>query len=128
MKSNYGKHLSYPFRIAPDGRTSQVAFLGEHAREELIQLLLTNLGERVFLPEFGGDIRRLVFEPLDAATQGMTKTVITQAISNWLGHRITLEDLKVVIENTTIEIEISYKVTATGETKTMRFQRNGEQL
>jgi phage baseplate assembly protein W len=128
MKSNYGRHLSYPFRIAQDGRTSQVASLGEHVREELIQLLLTNLGERAFLPEFGGGIRRLVFEPLDEATQGMTKTLITQAISNWLGHRITLENLKVVIEDSKIEIEVSYRVTATGESKVMKFQRTGEQL
>jgi phage baseplate assembly protein W len=91
-----------------------------------MQLLLTNLGERAFLPEFGGGLRRLVFEPVSEASLGMTKSMVTQAISDWLGHRITLEDLRVQIENTTIEVEIQYRIAGTEDTRIMKFQRNGE--
>ncbi|ASC73030.1 hypothetical protein XM38_039920 [Halomicronema hongdechloris C2206] len=48
-----GRHLSFPFRIAADGRTAQVDTLEQHVRDELIQLILTNPGERLFLPELG---------------------------------------------------------------------------
>ena len=65
MRAPNGKHLSFPFRIGKDGRTAEVTTLEEHVRDELIQLLLTNLGERPFLVEFGGGLRRLVFEPAD---------------------------------------------------------------
>ena len=126
MTTGYGRHLSFPFRSGPDGRTAQVASLEEHVRDELIQLLLTNPGERAFLPEFGGGLRRLVFEPADEASQGMTKAAVTQAISNWLGHRITLEDLAVEVENSTIDVEIKYRIAGSEDSRVMRFQRNGE--
>ncbi len=126
MTSHYGRHLSFPFRIGTDGRTLQVTTLDEHVRDELIQLLLTNPGERAFVPEFGGGARRLIFEPADEASQGMTKAMIAQAISKWLGHRITLEDLAVQIENSIIQVEIRYRLAGTEDTRVIRFQRQGE--
>ncbi len=126
MTAENGRHLSFPFRVGADGRTVGVASIEEHVRDELIQLLLTNPGERAFLPEFGGGLRRLVFEPADEASRGMTKAAVTQAISNWLGHRITLEDLAVAVENATIDVEIKYRLAGTGDSRVMRFQRSGE--
>ena len=126
MTETDGRHLAFPFRIGSDGRTAQVSSFEEHVRDELMQLLLTNLGERAFLPEFGGGLRRLVFEPASEASLGMTKSMVTQAISDWLGHRITLEDLRVQIENTTIDVEIQYRIAGTEDTRIMKFQRNGE--
>ena len=90
-----------------------------------MQLLLTNLGERVNLPEFGGGVRRLVFENIDEASGGMTKAMLTQAISRWLGHRITLEDLTVKVENEKIEVDIKYRIAGTEDSRVMRFQRSG---
>ena len=126
MTTGNGRHLSFPFRIGNDGRSAQVATLEEHIHDELIQLLLTSPGERPFLPQFGGGVRRLVFEPAGEATRGMAKAQITQAITTWLGHRVTLEELSVVIENSTIEVEIKYRIAGTEESRTMRFQRTGE--
>ena len=94
--------------------------------DELIQLLLSNQAERAFLPEFGGGLRRLVFEPLDEATLGMTKAMITQAMSTWLGHRITVEDLMVEIENTILDVEIKFRIAGTEDSRVMRFQRISE--
>lgn len=125
MTEEYGRHLSFPFRIGGDGRTAQVSSLEDHVREELMQLLLTNPGERLFLPEFGGGVRRLVFESADEATAGITKASLTQAISRWLGHRIELEDLAVSVEHETIEVEIKYRIAGTEDTRVMRFQRSG---
>jgi len=125
MTSTNGNHLSFPFRIATDGRTAEVSTLEEHVRDELVQLLLTNPGERLFLPEFGGGVRRLIFENIDETTGAMTKALITQAISRWIGHRVTLEDLKVDIENETIEVDLKYRIAGTEDTRIIRFQRNG---
>jgi len=125
MTNSYGRHLSFPFHVGNDGRTAQVSSLEAHVRDELIQLILTNPGERPFLPEFGGGVRRLVFENSDETTAGVVKSVITQAISRWLGHRITLEDLQVTVENETIEVEIKYRIAGTEDTRVMRFERKG---
>ncbi len=88
-------------------------------------MILTDPGERAFLPEFGGGVRRLVFENAAEATAGMAKAVLTQAISRWLGHRITLEDLTVEVENDKLEVTIQYRIAGTGDTRVMRFQRSG---
>ncbi len=121
-------HLSFPFRISSNGRTAQVASLKEHVHDELIQLLLTNPGERAFLPEFGGGLRRLVFEPADPATKGITKAQVTQAIETWLGQRITLEHLTVEFDNSTISVDIKYRIAGTEDSRVMRFQRRGDEL
>ncbi len=123
MIPNNGRHLSFPFRIGSEGRMAQVSTLVQHVHDELIQLILTNLGERAFLPEFGGGVRRMVFENADPTTAGMTKAMLTQAITRWLGHRLTLEDLQVLIENERIEVEIKYRLAGSEDTRVMRFQR-----
>ena len=120
------KHLSFPFRIDSNGRSAQVPSLEAHDRDELIQLILTNPGERAFLPEFGGGVRRLVFENASETIAGVTKARITQAISRWLGQRVTLEDLQVTIDNSTLEIQIQYRIAGTKDSRIMKFQRNGE--
>jgi phage baseplate assembly protein W len=120
-----GRHLSFPFRIGSDGRTAQVATLEEHVRDELMQLILTNPGERAFLPEFGGGVRRLVFENISDTTAAMMKAVLTQAISRWLGQRITLEELMVETDNSTIMVDLSYRIAGTEDQRRIRFERKG---
>ena len=77
------------------------------------------------MPEFGGGVRRLVFENTDETTASMTKAMLTQAISSWLGHRITLEEVVVTVENERIEIDIRYRFAGTEDTRVMRFERQG---
>jgi phage baseplate assembly protein W len=126
MNPNAGRHLSFPFRVGEDGRTVQISTLEEHVRDELVQLLLTNPAERLFLPEFGGGVRRLVFEGADEATTGaMAKALITQNIRRWLGHRVSLDRLEVRVENETIEVEIVYRIAGTEDKRALRFQRSG---
>ncbi len=120
-----GKHLAFPFRIAPDGWTATVASLADHVRDELIQLVLTSPAERAFLPIFGGGVRRLVFEGISDTSAAMTKAMISQAISNWLGERITLEDLKVSTEETTIVVDLIYRIAGTSDRRRLRFERKG---
>lgn len=123
MTPSNGRHLSFPFRIGSDGRTVQVTSLEDHVRDELMQLILTNPGERAFLPEFGGGVRRLVFENISDTTAAMTKAMLTQAISRWLGQRITLEELIVQVDNTTIAVDLSYRIVGTEDSRRVRFER-----
>jgi hypothetical protein len=125
MRLVNGKHLAFPFRVAGDGRMTAVKTLDEHVRDEIVQLILTNPGERPFLVEFGGGVRRLVFEAADDATAAMAKAGITQAINRWLGHRVALEYVDVKIENSSIWVDIRYRLAGTEDTRILRFQRNG---
>ena len=125
MAQNYGRHLSFPFRIEKDGRTAQVDSLEKHVRDELIQLIMTNPGERLFLPEFGGGVRRLVVESADAATAAVARATLAQALTRWLGHRIEVEELRVEVENETILVDLKYRIAGSDDTRVMRFQRSG---
>lgn len=125
MKLQNGKHLSFPFRVGADGRMTTVKTLDEHIRDEIVQLLLTNPAERPFVIEFGGGVRRMVFESADETTAAVTKAVITRAITRWLGHRVKLEELIVTVADSTIEVDVKYRLTGTDDTRILRFQRKG---
>ncbi len=122
---NNGRHLAFPFRIGTDGRTATPADLPDHIRGEIIQLLLTAQGERPFLPSFGAGLRRLVFQRNDDATAGITKALVSQNLSRWLGQRITVELLDVSAEDSTLNVDLRYRIIATGEVISVRLQRQG---
>lgn len=126
MRLREGRHLSFPFRIDNDGRAAQVQTLEEHVRDELIQLILTNPGERLFLSEFGGGARRLVFENIGEIEAGVIKAKMSQAIASWLGERLAIEDLTISVESGLIEVEIKYRILGTEDTRVVKFQRAGE--
>lgn len=52
-------------------------------KSDLLSLLLTTPGERVFLPDFGTPLKRLIFEQNDAVLETMAKNMIADAISMW---------------------------------------------
>jgi len=89
----FGRGLSFPPRLGRDG-----AFAWsegpENIREAIRVLLLTETGERVRRPEFGGDLRRLLFEPNTATTRRTIRDRIEQTLSTW-EPRITLDAVEV---------------------------------
>lgn len=116
--------MAFPFHIGPDGRTATPASLDEHVRGEIIQLLLTNPGERPFLPSFGGGLRRLVFERNDDVSAGLSKALVSQALSRWLGERVKVESLDVTADESKLAVDLRYRVIATNQEKQLRFERS----
>lgn len=125
MKLRNGKHLAFPLRVGDDGHMATVRTLDEHVRDELVQLILTNKGERPFLVDFGGGVRRLVFEGADEVTGAVAKATITQAINDWLGHRVVLETIQVTTVDSTISVDIRYRLAGTADSRVLRFQHAG---
>jgi hypothetical protein len=74
-------------------------------RSDLLHLLLTNKGERLYLPDFGSDLKKYIFEPNDKITQDEIKDNLNQTIKEYLPN---LQINKVVFEN--MDIEESIKV------------------
>ena len=128
MALSNGRHLAFPFRIGADGRTAAPVSDAEHVRDELLQLLLTSPGERLFLPEFGGGLRRLVFEPASDTLRNVVKARITQALSRWLGQRLTVEMLDVVWDPgaATLEVTLQYRPAGSADSRVVKFQRSGQ--
>ncbi|CAF34143.1 base plate wedge subunit [Synechococcus phage S-PM2] len=64
-------------------------------KQAVVNLLLTSKGERPFQPNLGSDIRRLLFEPVDAATAARIGTNIRDTLLNF-EPRISVTELEVI--------------------------------
>lgn len=89
----FGQGISFPPRLGADGR---VAWSSGPAniRESLTVILLTQRGERLMLPSFGGRLRSYLFEPNTVTTQQEIQQEIKRAISLW-EPRITVVSVSV---------------------------------
>ena len=74
--------LQYPLVKTPRGIMAQKSGV-DQIKADLLQLLLTNPGERVMLPNFGTPLRRLIFEPNDPTLLQQARDMIAQSIENW---------------------------------------------
>ncbi|HSK74532.1 MAG TPA: GPW/gp25 family protein [Pyrinomonadaceae bacterium] len=89
----FGKGISFPPRVGADGRI--VWSEGEaNVRESIRVILMTELNERLYLPEFGGGLNRFLFEPNTATTRQLIRDRITKALNQWEA-RITVESVSV---------------------------------
>lgn len=53
-------------------------------KSNLINLLLTSKGERVFQPTFGSDLHTLLFSQMDEEYEQNVKRAVQSAVSKWL--------------------------------------------
>ncbi len=83
----------------------------EDIRSSLEILLSTEIGERIMQPKYGCNLRRLVFEPLDATLQAYLKDIIKTAILLF-EPRIILDDviLEPDIQAGIIYINVHYTI------------------
>lgn len=63
-------------------------------KQSIKNLLLTRPGERVFQPNIGSDLYRILFEPMDPITVEGLKDVITYCINNF-EPRVKLQEVAV---------------------------------
>ncbi len=128
MALSNGRHLAFPFHIGGDGRSAAPADDAAQVRDELLQLLLTSPGERLFLPEFGGGVRKLVFEPASEALRGVVKARITNGLSLWLGTRLTVELIDVTWDDSaaTLEVTVKYRPAGSPDSRVVKFQRSSK--
>jgi Bacteriophage baseplate protein W len=117
-----GRHLAFPFRIGEDGHPAAPADLPDHVRGEVIQLLLTDPGERLFQPGFGAGLKRLVFEANDDVTAALARSRISKGLSFWLGERLELRALETTADESTLTVELVYQVRGEVQPRRVRFE------
>jgi phage baseplate assembly protein W len=77
-----GRGIAFPPNLGPDGRWAWS--VGEANVRQCVQIvLLTNLQERLMLPQFGGDLSPFLFEPNTVATRHQIGDRITKALAAW---------------------------------------------
>jgi hypothetical protein len=112
---NQTRFLDYPYGVSGNG-TPNTTLADDHLRDLIFQVLFTNPGERVNLPEFGVGVERLVFAPNNDALRSSAQFLIATNLRRWLGDRINLEQVNVSSEpgdESTVTLEIVYTVKQT---------------
>jgi uncharacterized protein len=109
---------AFPFRIDPaSGQAAQTNYQA-HVDQMIRQVLLTNRGERIDLPEFGCGLRQLLFAPHNSALDSTTNLIVQQALTRWMAGIITVQQVVVVPQTATdnpaqLQIQINYTMLAT---------------
>lgn len=75
--------LKFPFGSLSDGGFLKKSSDLDLIKSALRQLLLTNRGERVMLPNYGTNLRKYLMEPLDQATLSQIRREITESFSKY---------------------------------------------
>jgi phage baseplate assembly protein W len=86
---------AYPFHIDATSHQAAQSSYSDHVAQMIRQVLLTDPGERVCLPEFGCGLRRLVFAPNSDALRATTKLLVMQSLSRWLAGQIEVKDVRI---------------------------------
>ena len=76
--------LELPFARSRTGLFGLTETTLEQAGHNIKNLLLTSKGERVMQPDFGSDLRSLLFEQEDENLNINIKEAIQEAMSTWL--------------------------------------------
>jgi phage baseplate assembly protein W len=85
-------NIEFPFQDDYKGKFLSLNDISESAiKSDLIHLLLTNKGERLYLPSFGANLRKYIFEPNDSESQGDIKSEIQNAISKFIPNLVVNE-------------------------------------
>jgi len=118
------RFLDHPYSASGAG-TPNTTTADDHLRDLILQVLFTNPGERVNLPEFGAGVQRLVFAPNSDTLRTSTQFLISTNLRRWLGDRINVEQVNVTSEpgfEEQVTIEIIYTLKATQERQSVQVQ------
>ena len=78
----FGRGISFPMRVGTDGRVAWSE--GEqNIREAIRIILMTELNERLELPQFGGGLGRFLFEPNTVTTRHLIEDRVLRALATW---------------------------------------------
>ena len=106
-------NIDFPFRDSENGYYFKLNSTDKDAiRSDLLHLLLTNKGERLYLPDFGSDLRKYIFEPNDNITHDDIRNNLNETIKKYIPN-LYVNDI--TFRNDDIQeliiVELTYTVT-----------------
>ena len=105
--------LEFPLDHNLTGFFRQSKTIPQQVKSNIKNLLLTSKGERVFQPNFGCDLKNILFEQIDTQSLDEVDESIREALSTWLPY-VNVNDLIIVQdESNPNEITISLEYSTT---------------
>jgi phage baseplate assembly protein W len=124
LRPSTGVGVALPFNTPAVFQT--VYTTREQLKYNIINYLLTNNRERIFNPNFGANIRSLVFEQITTETADALDIQIRNGIAQYFPN-VTITDLTIVGEpdQSLLRIQFSYTLTNTGQSDNITINLNG---
>jgi phage baseplate assembly protein W len=118
---NIGVGVSLPFN-APSCFSSTYTS-SQAIKNNLINWFLTNKGERPLNPDFGGDLRKFIFEQLSTGTLDGVEDVIQSQLDTYFPG-VIVDELSVTQDQSiqAINIALTYTLQGTGITDNLQIQ------
>jgi phage baseplate assembly protein W len=111
------RSISIPFQFV-NGKVGETTNDDKIARQRILDVLATDKYERVNRPEYGADIRSLLFEPLDPLIFADYRVDAIRDINDYVSNA-KITDLQIREGNTsyqdsTLVVRVMYRTAATG--------------
>jgi len=103
------EYMAFPFAMASDG--VKTVKRSAHIREQIEQVLFTSPGERVFRPQFGAGINRLLFEPNNTTLWEITQKRLYASLAEALKGEVNPKTLNITVEGRDAQILIIVEYT-----------------
>jgi phage baseplate assembly protein W len=126
LQGNIAIGVSLPFN-GPSGPFNSTYSTQTQIKSNLVNLLLTNKGERVMNPEFGADLGTVLFEGITESTRETIKNLINTNVEIFVPEvqivDIIVNDDTNYGNNNTISITINYRlrISGTADQVTVQF-------
>lgn len=115
--------IHYPAGVDPGfGRLVTEEDYFRHVEQLMMQLLLTNPGERINRPDFGCGVRRMVFALNSPAAASLAQVTVMQALDTWLPSVVKTEKVEVQAIDEKMVITIRYLVKARQERRFLNVE------
>ena len=110
------KDLNITFKKHPVTNDIVVSKDASAIKQAIVNVLLTNRGERLMNPRYGSDIRRFLFEPLDYGTGFQIKSNIRDTLERF-EPRISVIDIKCTpnFDDNGFDVVLQYNVRGTDD-------------
>lgn len=114
MSSQKYLNINYPFRNSPKGFYVDLTETdGDAVKADLMHLLLTNKGERYYLPDFGTNLLRFIFEPNDAITISSIREDISTTVRKYIPN-LQIDEVNVTPnedDRFQVQVRVDYTIT-----------------
>lgn len=107
-------NINYPFMDSPKGFFLDLTTTDSKAiKSDLMHLILTRKGERLYNPEFGSDLLKFIFEPNDSKTLSDIKLDIQTTVKKYIPN-LNVDDITVDISEGSeyiASVKVNYTIT-----------------
>lgn len=107
-------NINFPFRDSTKGYLLELTVTDAKAiKADLVHLLLTNKGERLYLPDFGTNLRKYLFAQNDAITETDIKSEIVSAVKKYIPN-LHINNVEITASSRSeygVEVRLDYSIT-----------------